>query len=78
MRLVRLRQPVLVVDEEDDLLGKGPQLGDGALRVGVGVLLGESAEVGQILPTGSQKLKVLGLHTRPSTLGERSGFVGAA
>ena len=37
-----LGQPVLVVDEEDDLLGEGPQLGGGAGRVGVGVLLGEA------------------------------------
>ena len=77
--LVRLGQPVLVVDEEDDLLGEGPQLGDGARRVGVGVLLGEGAEVGQLLPcrVAETRSSVDCIHA-PRRWAERSRFLGAA
>jgi hypothetical protein len=50
IRLIGLRQAVLVVDEQDDLFSKGPQLGDGALGIGQGILLGESAESSQVIP----------------------------
>src|SRR5439155_15990034 len=70
--LVRLRQAVVVVDELDDLLGEGPQLGDGARRVGVGVLLGERPQGRQVLPLGSKVLEVLGLHTTPRPWAKRN------
>lgn len=57
--LVGPRQPVLVVDELDDLLGESPELDGGAGRVGERVLLGEGTEGRQLPPGRSQVLEVL-------------------
>ena len=69
---------MVVVDEQDDLLGEGPELDGGAGGVDVRVHLGEGAEVGELVPSGSQKLEVLRLHTQPLDAGRHRGVRRAA
>src|SRR5581483_4100413 len=59
IRLVWLREAMPVVDVENDLLGEAPKFGDCALRVRIGVTLGECAESRQICPSRAQEFKGL-------------------
>jgi hypothetical protein len=64
VRLGQRGKTEAVVDAADHALREGAELDERALRVGVGVGLGESAERCQIRPAVAQKREVQGFHGR--------------
>ncbi len=64
MRVVRPWQTVPLIQLLDELLGEAPQFDGGALRIPMGVLLSEPAQVRQERDVRTEKLEVQRLHER--------------
>ena len=56
--LVRFGQAESIIQELNESFGEAPQLYQAAGRIGIGIPLGKSTELGQLRPVGSQELEV--------------------